>query len=195
MEGSPDRLFGIVQGGVHPDLREESARGLGEVGVDGFAIGGLSVGEPPELMYEAIGFTVPHLPTDRPRYLMGVGRPEDIVEAVARGVDMMDCVMPTRNARNGTLFTARGEMNIRNEAYARDPGPIEGGCGCPTCLRFSRAYLRHLMMTREILGSRLNTLHNLYYYLRLLEAIRSAIEVGRFAEFRRGFHQARLPAS
>jgi len=181
--------FGIVQGGVHPDLREESARQTVEVGFEAYAIGGLSVGEPPEVMYEVVAHTTPFLPADRPRYLMGVGTPEDIVEAVASGVDMFDCVLPTRNARNGQLFTSQGRINIGNAQYAEDEGPVDPACGCYTCRTFSRAYLRHLYKAHEINASTLNTLHNLHFYLDTLRRIRESLRFGRFETFRHEFLQ------
>jgi len=181
--------FGIVQGGVHPDLREESAKRTVEVGFEAYAIGGLSVGEPPETMYEVVSHTTPFLPVDRPRYLMGVGRPEDIVEAVSRGIDMFDCVLPTRNARNGQLFTRSGRINIKNAQYAEDDGPVDPDCGCYVCRTFSRAYLRHLYAVNEINAATLNTLHNLYFYLDTLRAIRQSLKFGRFETFRYEFLQ------
>jgi queuine tRNA-ribosyltransferase len=180
-------LFGIVQGGTFPELRKRSAAQITGIGFDGYAIGGLSVGEGKELMYEMIGLTCPHLPQDHPRYLMGVGKPEDIIEAVALGIDMFDCVMPTRNARNGTLFTSRGTVSIKNAKYRNDPSPIDEKCRCHTCANYSRAYLRHIFMSRELLSYRLNTIHNLHYYLAFMKDIRLAIREGRFAEFRRAF--------
>lgn len=173
--GRDQALFGIVQGGMFRDLRLESARALRDLDFDGYALGGLSVGEDRETRERVIAETVPHLPEDRPVYLMGVGTPEDIVGAVQLGVDMFDCVMPTRNARNGSLFTSKGRLTIKNARYARDERPVEEGCQCYTCTRFSRAYLRHLYLSREILAYRLNTIHNLYYYARLMEDIRAAI--------------------
>ena len=181
--------FGIVQGGVHPDLREESARKTVEIGFEAYAIGGLSVGEPPDVMYEVVSHTTPFLPADRPRYLMGVGTPEDIVEAVASGVDMFDCVLPTRNARNGQLFTSQGKINIGNAQYAEDEGPADPACGCYTCRTFSRAYLRHLYKAHEINASTLNTLHNLHFYLDTLRRIRESLRFGRFETFRHEFLQ------
>ncbi len=181
--------FGIVQGGVHPELREESAEGTVKIGFEGYAIGGLSVGEPPPVMYDVVSRTAPRLPADRPRYLMGVGTPADIVEAVARGVDLFDCVLPTRNARNGQLFTASGRLNIRNARYAEDERPIDPGCGCYTCGRFSRAYLRHLFMANEMNAATLNTLHNLHFYLDTLRRIRESVTFGRFESFRVAFHR------
>ena len=181
--------FGIVQGGVQPDLREESAKHTVDVGFDGYAIGGLSVGEPPEVMYDIVSRTTEFLPADKPRYLMGVGTPEDIVEAVARGVDMFDCVLPTRNARNGQLFTRQGRINIKNAPYAEDEGPIDPSCECYTCRTFSRAYLRHLYAVNEINAATLNTLHNLHFYLDTLRRIRESLRFGRFETFRYEFLQ------
>ena len=179
--------FGIVQGGVRFDLREESARRTVEVGFEAYAIGGLSVGEPPAVMYDVVGHTTPFLPADRPRYLMGVGTPEDIIEAVARGVDMFDCVLPTRNARNGQLFTNAGRINIKNAQYAEDDGPVDPECGCYTCRTFSRAYLRHLYAVNEMNAATLNTLHNLHFYLDTLRRIRESLKFGRFESFRDEF--------
>jgi len=184
-------LFGIIQGGMFNDLRKESAEAITEIGFDGYAIGGLSVGEDKMLMYEMIDAAAPFLPPAKPRYLMGVGTPEDLVEGVARGIDMFDCVMPTRNARNGTLFTKHGKLGIRNARYANDPNPVEDGCGCYTCRNYSRAYLRHLFAANEILAARLGTTHNLYYYTKLMADIRDAIETDRFQEFREGFYRIR----
>lgn len=181
-------LFGIVQGGMYADLREKSARELVGIGFDGYAIGGLSVGEEKALMQEMVSLTAPCLPEDQPRYLMGVGTPEDLVFCVEAGVDMFDCVMPTRNARNGTLFTSMGKLVIKNGRFERDPAPVEEGCGCYTCRNYSRAYLRHLFMAGEILASRLNTVHNLYYYTDLMRRVREAILSGRFAEFKKDFY-------
>jgi queuine tRNA-ribosyltransferase len=189
--GDGQALFGIVQGGMFRDLRLRSAEALMELDFDGYALGGLSVGEDRETRERVIAETVPGLPDDRPVYLMGVGTPEDIVEAVRLGVDMFDCVMPTRNARNGTLFTAEGRITIKNAQYARDERPVEEGCGCATCRRFSRAYLRHLFLAKEILAYRLNTIHNLYYYARLMEDIRKAIRDDRMEAFRGGFYESR----
>jgi queuine tRNA-ribosyltransferase len=182
--------FGIVQGGVFPDLREESARQTVEIGFEAYAIGGLSVGEPADVMYETVSRTTHCLPDDRPRYLMGTGTPEDLVESVARGIDLFDCVLPTRNARNGQLFTSRGRINIKNARYAEDDSPPDPACGCYTCRTCSRAYLRHLFQAREINASTLNTLHNLHFYLDTLRQIRDAIVFGRFESFRRAFHQS-----
>jgi queuine tRNA-ribosyltransferase len=178
-------LFGIIQGGMHAPLRMASLEALLKVGFPGYAIGGLAVGEPEEVRLAVIETVEPHIPKDRPRYLMGVGRPEDLIAAVARGVDMFDCVMPTRHARNGHLFTATGVLNIRNAAHATDTGPIDPECGCYTCRNYSRAYLRHLDKCNEILGARLNTIHNLYFYLDLMRLMRQALDEGRFAAFAR----------
>jgi queuine tRNA-ribosyltransferase len=183
----PGVLFGIVQGGMYGSLRAASWQGLAALDLPGHAIGGLAVGEPEEERLRVLEETVPLLPADRPRYLMGVGRPEDIIEAVARGIDMFDCVMPTRHARNGHLFTTKGTLNIRNARHAKDTEPVDQACGCYTCRHYSRAYLRHLDRTGEILGSRLNTIHNLYFYQALMAAIRAAIDAGRFAPWRAGF--------
>ncbi len=176
-------LFAIVQGGVEPDLRRRSAEFLSAMPFDGLAIGGLSVGEGQERMLAAVEATVPHLPPDRPRYLMGVGTPLDIVEAVARGIDLFDCVLPTRTARNGLLFTSQGRVAIKHARFERDPRPLDENCGCYTCRNYSRAYLRHLYKSREILASRLHTLHNLYYYQNLMRRIRAAIEAGEYGRF------------
>jgi queuine tRNA-ribosyltransferase len=181
-------LFGIVQGGMHPELRRRSAEQLVDIGFDGYAIGGLSVGESKTLMHEMTEATVPHLPADFAVYLMGVGTPEDIVEGVWRGVDMFDCVMPTRNARNGTLFTSRGKIVIKNSRYREDKEPLDAACTCYTCRNFSRAYLRHLFVSREILSYHLNTIHNLHYYLNLMAEIREALEKDGFAQFRKDFY-------
>ena len=181
--------FGIIQGGVHDDLRRASAEATIAVGFEGYAIGGLSVGEPVDVMYDVVGRTTPHLPADRPRYLMGTGMPDDLVESVARGIDMFDCVLPTRNARNGQLLTRHGPLNIRNARYADDPSPIDDACRCYTCLHFSRAYLRHLASTGEMLGATLGSMHNLFFYLDLMEGMRKTIEFGSFEEFRQNFHR------
>ncbi len=173
-------LFGIVQGGVYEDLRRENAAALVEGGFSGYGIGGLAVGEPKEIMREMTGISTEELPDDRPRYLMGVGTPLDIVESVALGVDMFDCVLPTRNARNGTLFTSAGKLSIKNARFADDGGPLDPACRCYTCSRFSRAYLRHLFVAREMSAASLNTIHNLFFYLNLMSTIRAAIEEGRF---------------
>jgi len=191
-EGNDAALFGIVQGGVHHDLRSQSVEGLKAIGFDGYAIGGLAVGEPEDERNAMLDHTCPQLPDDRPRYLMGVGRPEDLVEAVARGVDMFDCVMPTRNARNGHYFTSSGAVRIRNAQYERDTRPIEEGCGCHACSNgYSRAYLRHLDRCNEMLAPILGTLHNLWYYQSLMAGMRRAIEQGTFAAFRDSFYAAR----
>jgi queuine tRNA-ribosyltransferase len=182
----PGHLFGIVQGGMFEDLRLESIETLSPREFAGYAIGGLAVGEPEEERLRVLDFVTPRLPAQRPRYLMGVGYPHDIVAAVARGVDMFDCVMPTRHARNGHLFTAAGIINIRNAVHQRDTGPIDPACSCSTCRRYSRAYLRHLDRCNEILGVRLATLHNLHFYLELMRQIREAIAAGRFAQFAAG---------
>ncbi|MGI9331092.1 MAG: tRNA guanosine(34) transglycosylase Tgt [Gammaproteobacteria bacterium] len=184
--GSADRgaaVFGIIQGGMYPDLRDESLAGLVEIGFDGLAIGGLSVGETEAERLQILDHTVPRMPAELPRYLMGVGTPADLLAAVARGVDMFDCVMPTRNARNGHLFTADGVIKIRNARYRDDPAPLQPDCGCYTCRYYSRAYLRHLNECGEILGARLNTIHNLYYYQSLMAGMRAAIEAGRLDHF------------
>lgn len=188
-QGNPAALFGIVQGGVFTELRRRSLEGLLDIGFDGYAVGGLSVGEPPEDRWRVLDFLADKLPADKPRYLMGVGTPEDIVEAVRRGIDMFDCVMPTRNARNGHLFTHEGVVRIKNAAHADDTRPLDETCGCYTCRNYSRAYLRHLHRLNEILGARLNTIHNLYYYQELMRNLRSAIEERRFDSFRADFYQ------
>jgi queuine tRNA-ribosyltransferase len=188
---NPAALFGIVQGGVFEQLRGESLEGLIEIGFDGYAVGGLSVGEPPEDRWRVLDYLSLRLPQDRPRYLMGVGTPEDIVEAVRRGIDMFDCVMPTRNARNGHLFTHTGVVRIRNATHQHDTGPVDSMCDCYTCQNYSRAYLRHLARCNEILGARLNTIHNLYYYQTLMRNIRDAIAEHRFEEFVREFYALR----
>jgi queuine tRNA-ribosyltransferase len=176
-------LFAIVQGGVHRDLREKSVQTLVEMGFQGYAIGGLSVGEPKSMMLDVLEWTTPLLPENTPRYLMGVGTPEDMINAVMLGVDFFDCVLPTRNARNGTLFTSSGKISIKQAQYAEDPRPVDETCGCYTCRHYSRAYLRHLYLSKEILSSRLNTLHNLYYYMKSLAGIRDAIQRGRLLDF------------
>jgi len=197
---NPNALFGIVQGGMMEDLRAESLRGLLEIGFHGYAIGGLSVGEPKEDMQRILAATAPQLPQDKPRYLMGVGTPEDLVEGVAQGIDMFDCVMPTRNARNGWLFTRYGDLKIRNARYRDDMGPIDESCHCPACdpqahgdsrPHYSRSYLYHLQKVQEILGAHLATVHNLYFYLDLMRQMREAIAQGAFAAWRKQFHQDR----
>ena len=184
-------LFGIVQGGMHEDLRKTSAKALVEIGFDGYAIGGLSVGEPKEEMMAVLDYLPDELPENKPRYLMGVGTPEDLVEAVERGIDMFDCVMPTRNARNGYLFTSTGIVKIRNAKYKLDTQPLDARCQCYTCQNYSRSYLHHLQRKNEILGARLNTIHNLYYYQDLMSQMRSAIENQSFADFKQQFYQLR----
>lgn len=184
-------LFGIIQGGMYEDLRDESLRGLVDIGFDGYAIGGLSVGEPKDDMLRILTHTAPQLPQDKPRYLMGVGTPEDLVAAVSRGMDMFDCVMPTRNARNGWLFTRFGDIKLKNACYKTDTGPLDADCTCYTCRNFSRAYLHHLHRVGEILGARLNTIHNLHYYQELMTGMRAAIEQGNFASFVEEFKRQR----
>ena len=181
--------FGIIQGGVHPGLRTESAQATIEIGFEAYAIGGLSVGEPAEVMYDVVGHTAPLLPADRPRYLMGTGMPDDLIECVARGIDMFDCVLPTRNARNGQLLTRRGPLVIKNARYAEDPLPPDPDCGCYTCRHFSRAYLRHLYIAGEMTAATLNSVHNLYFYLDTMRRIREAIVFGTFEQLRQEFHQ------
>ncbi len=180
---NPNALFGIVQGGMFEHLRDESLAGLEEIGFHGLAIGGLSVGEPKEDMLRILAHVGPRLPADKPHYLMGVGTPEDLVAGVANGIDMFDCVMPTRNARNGWLFTRFGDIKIKNARYKDDAAPLDETCGCYACRNFSRAYLHHLHRAGEILGARLNTIHNLYYYLQLMREMRAAIEAGEFTVF------------
>ena len=187
----PSALFGIVQGGMHEDLRLESVAGLTEIGFDGYALGGLSVGEPKELMYEITSKIGPRLPEEKPRYLMGVGTPEDLVYAVNQGIDMFDCVMPTRNARNGWLYTSNGVVKLRNAQYRDDIQPIDPECLCYTCQHYSRAYLRHLYRNRETLGARLNTIHNLTFYLTLMRAMRDAIATGSLKKFSQKFYDRR----
>ncbi len=186
-------LFGIVQGGMYTDLRSLSARQTVEIGFDGYALGGLSVGEPKDLMLEMADSTLPLLPDDKPRYIMGVGTPEDLVNLVSLGADMFDCVMPTRNARNGQLFTTAGTLNISNARHASDPGPPDTDCSCYTCSHYSRAYLRHLYMARELLGYRLLTIHNVYYFIHLMAQMRTAIEKDEFEAFKRVFFRQRQP--
>jgi len=193
---NPNALFGIVQGSVYENLRRRSAEGLIQIGFDGYAVGGLAVGEPEAERNHTLDATVPLLPQDRPRYLMGVGRPEDIVEAVRRGIDMFDCVMPTRNARNGFLFTSQGTLRIRNAKYANDTRVIEEGCACYACSQgFSRAYLRHLDRCNEILGSQLATIHNLHHYQRLMAGLREAIAAGSLEDFVTAFYAQRRGAA
>ncbi len=190
-DGNDAALFGIVQGGVYESLREASLNGLMEIGFDGYAVGGLSVGEPPEDRWRVLDFLATRMPAERPRYLMGVGTPEDIVNAVCRGIDMFDCVMPTRNARNGHLFTHHGVVRIRNARYRDDTGPLDPLCDCYTCRHYSRAYLSHLHRCNEILGARLNTFHNLYYYQALMAGLREAIASGTLTAFVENFHALR----
>lgn len=185
-------LFGIIQGGMFKKLRERSTQSIAELDLPGYAIGGLSVGEPKNLMLEMADFTLPLLPCEAPRYIMGVGTPEDLVELVSLGADMFDCVMPTRNARNGQLFTSHGAVNISNARYRTETGPADPNCGCYTCRNYSSAYLRHLYMTRELLAYRLNTIHNIHYYLSLAAEMRQAIQNDTFHEFRKDFYRKRL---
>jgi queuine tRNA-ribosyltransferase len=189
--GPSQALFGIVQGGVFEDLRERSARELVQMDFDGYAIGGLSVGEDALTRFKVIAETRPLLPNEKPVYLMGLGRPEDLLEGVRHGVDMFDCVMPTRNARNGSLFTSDGVLAIKNACYKDDERPIDPACGCYTCTHYTRAYLRHLFMVKELLVYRLNTIHNLSYYVRFMDDIRRAIQENRFSAFRQAFYEAR----
>ncbi|MDP1558582.1 MAG: tRNA guanosine(34) transglycosylase Tgt [Nitrosomonas sp.] len=186
-EGNSNALFGIIQGGMHEHLRDLSFVGLQSIGFDGYAIGGLSVGEPKVDMQRILKHTAPLLPADKPRYLMGVGTPADIINAVAQGIDMFDCVLPTRNARNGWLYTRNGIVKLRNSQYRLDTAPPDDECSCYTCRHFTRAYLHHLQRINEILGAHLNTIHNLYYYQQLMSEIRSAIEAGKFEEYAREF--------
>ena len=184
---NPSALFGIIQGGMYEHLRDESLAKLKEIDFDGFAIGGLSVGEPKEDMIRILDHTAHQMPEDKPRYLMGVGTPKDLVEAVYRGVDMFDCVMPSRNARNGHIFTSEGVIKIRNSKYKDDTSPLDPNCDCYTCKNFTKSYLHYLDKTKEILGSRLNTIHNLTFYQNLMKSIRKALDDGRFTEFRKEF--------
>ena len=188
---SPSALFGIIQGGMYPDLREASLKGLGDIGFDGYAIGGLSVGEPKEEMIKVLDYLPEWMPDDKPRYLMGVGKPEDLVEGVRRGVDMFDCVMPTRNGRNGHLFTFEGTIKIRNARHRHDTSPLEADCDCYTCQNFSRGYLHHLDRCSEMLGAMLNTIHNLRHYQRLMAGLRGAIEAGTLANFVEAYYGRR----
>ncbi|VFR67219.1 tRNA-guanine transglycosylase [plant metagenome] len=188
---NPNALFGIVQGGMYEHLRDESLAGLTEIGFHGYAIGGLSVGEPKEDMLRILKHVAPRLPANAPRYLMGVGTPEDLVEGVANGIDMFDCVMPTRNARNGWLFTRYGDLKIRNARYRDDTRPLDPTCACHTCGKFSRAYLHHMQRSNEITGARLNTQHNLHFYLQIMTEMREAIEAGRFDAWREQFARDR----
>ena len=193
--GNDAALFGIVQGGMYPSLRQVSLEGLKDIGFDGYAIGGLSVGEPKEEMLKVLDFLADKMPEDRPRYLMGVGKPEDLVEAVRRGVDMFDCVMPTRNARNGHLFTSTGVIKIRNAVHKTDTGPLDAQCDCYTCENFSRSYLHHLDRCNEMLGAQLNTIHNLRYYQNLMAGLRRAIEQGKLSAFVETFYSQRGEAT
>lgn len=186
-QGNENALFGIIQGGMYEDLRDISLNGLTEIDFDGFAIGGLSVGEPKEDMQRILAYTAPKMPQNKPRYLMGVGTPEDLVAAVSQGIDMFDCVMPTRNARNGWLFTQYGDVKIKNAFYKNDLRPLDADCTCYTCQNFTRAYLHHLHKVGEILGARLNTIHNLHYYQVLMQSMRDAIENGTFETFKLEF--------
>ncbi len=192
---NPSALFGIIQGGMYDALRTESLQGLMEIGFDGYAIGGLSVGEPKDEMLSTLENIAPQMPADKPRYLMGVGKPEDIVEAVLRGIDMFDCVMPTRNARNGHLFVHQGVIKIRNSRYKNDPEPLDDDCDCYTCRTVSRAYLHHLDKCKEMLFSQLATIHNLRYYQNLMKGLRSAIEQGTLGAFVEAFYQKRMNKS
>ncbi|MGB8769222.1 MAG: tRNA guanosine(34) transglycosylase Tgt, partial [Candidatus Korobacteraceae bacterium] len=192
-EGVTQTLFGIVQGGMFPDLRRESAQRTVELDFPGYAIGGLSVGEPRPMTYEMVDAAMPFLPQDKPRYLMGVGTPEEIVHYVAMGVDMMDCVLPTRAARHGLLFTSKGRITIKNARYATDDGPLDPTCRCKVCARYSRAYLRHLYASNELLAQVLNTIHNLAYYLDTMRRVRQAILLGEFASFLSGVRPPHLP--
>lgn len=189
---NPNALFGIVQGGMHEQERTESLQSLTDIGFHGYAIGGLSVGEPKEDMLRILAHTAPRMPCDKPRYLMGVGTPEDLVEAVGQGIDMFDCVMPTRNARNGSLFTRRGDVRLRNARYRDDENPIEPGCACYCCRNFSRAYVHHLQRIDEMLGAQLATIHNLHFYLDLMAQMREAITLGQFQRWRSEFLSNRL---
>ncbi len=186
-ERNPNALFGIIQGGMHENLRDDSLSRLVDIGFDGYAVGGLSVGEPKDDMQRILKHITPQLPDEKPRYLMGVGTPADIVNAVSQGIDMFDCVLPTRNARNGWLFTRNGVVKLRNSQYRLNTAPPDEQCNCYTCRNFTLAYLHHLQRTGEILGARLNTLHNLYYYQQLMSEIRAAIETGQFEEYAQGF--------
>ncbi len=193
--GNENALFGIIQGGMYEDLRDVSLKGLTDIDFDGYAIGGLSVGEPKEDMLRILAHTAPKMPVNKPRYLMGVGTPEDLVAAVSQGIDMFDCVMPTRNARNGWLFTQHGDIKIKNASYKTDINPLDADCSCYTCQNFSRAYLHHLHKLGEILGSRLNTIHNLHYYQVLMAGMRGAIESGNFEAFKTEFAAKRASLS
>ncbi len=184
-------LFGIIQGGTFKDLREESLEAMVTIGFDGYALGGLSVGEEKAARQEILAYFLPLLPDEKPRYLMGLGTPEDLIEGVGLGADMFDCVLPTRNARNGMLFTRRGSMSIKKAEYAEDPQPVDPDCTCYTCRNYSRAYLRHLYVARELLSYRLNTLHNIHYFMELMQAVREAVAQDRFLEFKKAFYNLR----
>lgn len=186
--GNKNSLFGIIQGGTDETLREASLKGLSEIGFDGYAIGGLAVGEPKEVMYKALGHIAPKMPQDRPRYLMGVGTPADILQGVLNGVDMFDCVMPSRNARNAHLFTSQGVVRLRNEQYKYDTSPLDPKCDCYTCRNYSKAYLRHLDKCKEVLGVHLNTIHNLHFYEHFMQQIRDAIAGGYLKDFAEEFY-------
>jgi len=186
-ENETQALFGIVQGGMYADLRRESLAAIADMDFEGIALGGLSVGEPKEEMMATLDALAPYLPKDKPHYVMGVGTPDDLIEGIDRGIDMFDCVMPSRNARNGTLFTDHGKINIKNLKHQTDASPIMEGCTCYTCQNFSRAYLRHLYIAKELLSARLNTLHNLHYYCDLMQRARNALEEGRWSSFRDDF--------
>jgi queuine tRNA-ribosyltransferase len=188
---NPNALFGIVQGNLYRDLREESLKGLMDIGFDGIAIGGLSVGEAKPDMYRMLSELKDMLPAEKPHYLMGVGTPEDLVHGVANGIDMFDCVMPTRNARNGWIFTQWGDLKLKNARFKLDTRPLDEECACYTCRHFSRGYLHHLYRVGEILGARLNTIHNLYYYQQIMREMRSAIEQGQFSDWQANFHRKR----
>ncbi len=188
-------IFGIVQGGVHPDLRVRSAARLIDIGFDGYAVGGLAIGEGQATTFAVLDATVPALPADRPRYLMGVGKPADLVGAVLRGIDMFDCVLPTRSGRTAQAFIRRGQLNLRNARHANDPAPLDRECGCPACTGYTRAYLHHLCRSREILGSMLLTAHNLQYYADLMGDMRRAIENGTLGDFAAGFAAAQTPSA
>ena len=191
--GNPNALFGIVQGGMHEDLRDRSIAALKSIGFDGYAIGGLSVGEPKPEMLRVLAYTAPRLPDERPRYLMGVGTPEDLVAGVCAGIDMFDCVLPTRNARNGWLFTRNGDIRIRNARHRNDPAPIDATCACYACRNFSRGYIHHLQRINEILGARLATIHNLFYYTTLMAELRDAIAAGDLVGYAAAFAERRRP--
>jgi len=184
-------LFGIVQGGVHPELRRTSAQRLADLDFSGYALGGLSVGEPLDRMLDTAGEALPLLPPEKPKYIMGVGRPEDLIDLVCLGADMFDCVLPTRNARNGQLFTARGTITITNAGYRQDPDPPDKACACYTCRNYSLAYLRHLFLSRELLAYRLNTIHNVHYFVHFVRQLREAIMADEFESFKKRFYENR----